>query len=97
MFSSKDFQTFLWRFCGISRGYKGSKPKVSISKFFRRPGGSNSPLGAAKGGDRSATWKDGSTGFGFPVEKSMCLFLAHGVSCDEPKRRRKMINEVVSP
>ena len=34
LFSSKDFQIFLWRFCGISRGYKGSKPKVSPSKFF---------------------------------------------------------------
>ena len=34
VFFSKPFQRFLWRFCGISRGYKGSKPKVSPSKFF---------------------------------------------------------------
>ena len=34
VFLSKLFQRFLWRFCGISRGYKGSKPKVSTSKFF---------------------------------------------------------------
>src|SRR5271168_770278 len=37
LFSSKDFQRKLWRFCGISRGYKGQKPKVSISKFFAAP------------------------------------------------------------
>jgi hypothetical protein len=34
VFLSKLFQRFLWPFCGISRGYKGSKPKVSASKFF---------------------------------------------------------------
>jgi len=34
VFLSKLFQRFLWRFCGISSGYKGSKPKVSPSKFF---------------------------------------------------------------
>jgi hypothetical protein len=34
VFLSKLFQRFLWRFCGISRGYKGSNPKVSPSKFF---------------------------------------------------------------
>src|SRR5271156_1355672 len=37
LFSSKDFQRKLWRFWGISRTYKGSKPKGSLSKFFRRP------------------------------------------------------------
>ena len=38
LFLSKDFQRFLWRFCGISTGYKGKKSKVSASKFFRRAG-----------------------------------------------------------
>ena len=33
--NTEDFQRKLWRFCGISRGYKGQKPKVSIPKFFR--------------------------------------------------------------
>src|SRR5271168_5194569 len=37
LFFSKNFQTKLWRFWGISRTYKGSKPKGSISKFFRLP------------------------------------------------------------
>src|ERR1700678_3096582 len=37
LFFSKDFQRKLWPFWGISRTYKGSKPKGSISKFFRRP------------------------------------------------------------
>src|SRR5271170_6008556 len=37
LFFSKDFQRKLWRFWGISRAYKGSKPKGSISKFFRGP------------------------------------------------------------
>ena len=34
LFCSKLFQTFLWRFCGISRGYKASKPTLTASKFF---------------------------------------------------------------
>ena len=38
LFLSKDFQRFLWRFSGISTGYKGKKSKVSASKFFRRAG-----------------------------------------------------------
>src|SRR5277367_2433494 len=37
LFFSKDFQRKLWRFWGISRTYKGSKPKGTTSKFFRRP------------------------------------------------------------
>jgi hypothetical protein len=36
LFSSKLFQTILWRFCGISKGYKGSKPHLAASKSFRR-------------------------------------------------------------
>ena len=38
LFGSKLFQTILWRFCGISRGYKGSKPNLMASKFFRAAG-----------------------------------------------------------
>src|SRR5271163_3923395 len=38
VFWSKDFQRNLWRFCAISRGYKGSKPKEPTSKLFRRAG-----------------------------------------------------------
>ena len=34
VFLSKLFQTFLWWFCGISRGYKVSKPKCPLSKLF---------------------------------------------------------------
>src|SRR5271168_177503 len=37
MFFSKLFQRKLWWFCGISTGYKGSKPKESLSKFFVAP------------------------------------------------------------
>jgi hypothetical protein len=37
MFFSKLFQRKLWWFCGISTGYKGSKPKESLSKFFAAP------------------------------------------------------------
>ena len=37
MFFSKLFQRKLWWFCGISTGYKGSKPKESLSKFFVSP------------------------------------------------------------
>ena len=36
LFFSKHFQRKLWRFCGISRGCKGSKSNRSISKFLRR-------------------------------------------------------------
>jgi hypothetical protein len=35
LFLSKLFQRKLWRFCGISMGCKPSKPKVSLSKYFR--------------------------------------------------------------
>src|SRR5271156_6875976 len=35
LFCSKDFQRKFWRFCGISRAYKGKKSKVSTSKLFR--------------------------------------------------------------
>jgi hypothetical protein len=38
VFWSKDFQRNLWRFCAISIGYKGSKPKELTSKSFRRAG-----------------------------------------------------------
>ena len=38
VFWSKDFQRNLLRFCAISRGYKGSKPKEPTSKSFRRAG-----------------------------------------------------------
>src|ERR1700734_1732752 len=34
VFRSKLFQTNLWRFCGISRGYKVSKRPLMLSKFF---------------------------------------------------------------
>ena len=34
MFCSKLFQTNLWRFCAISRGYKVSKRPLMLSKFF---------------------------------------------------------------
>jgi hypothetical protein len=34
VFLSKLFQRFLWWFCGISRGYKVSKPKCPLSKLF---------------------------------------------------------------
>jgi hypothetical protein len=34
VFGSKLFQTKLWRFCGISRGYKASKRPLMLSKFF---------------------------------------------------------------
>jgi hypothetical protein len=34
VFLSKLFQTFLWSFSGISRGYKVSKPKCPLSKLF---------------------------------------------------------------
>ena len=33
----------------------------------------------------------------FRKRNRCCLLRAHGVSCDEPKRRRKIVNEVVSP
>jgi hypothetical protein len=36
LFSSKLFQTILWRFCVISKGYKASKPHLAASKSFRR-------------------------------------------------------------
>ena len=32
--TSKPFQRFLWRFCGISMGCKASKPKRSFTKFL---------------------------------------------------------------
>ena len=34
VFGSKLFQIKLWRFCGISRGYKASKRPLMVSKFF---------------------------------------------------------------
>ena len=34
VFGSKLFQTNLWLFCGISRGYKVSKRPLMLSKFF---------------------------------------------------------------
>ena len=34
VFRSKLFQTNLWRFCGISMGYKASKRPLMVSKFF---------------------------------------------------------------
>jgi hypothetical protein len=37
LFGSKLFQTILWRFCGISRGYKGSKPNLMTPNFFGPP------------------------------------------------------------
>ena len=36
LFLSKLFQTILWWFCVISKGYKTSKPHLVASKFFRR-------------------------------------------------------------
>ena len=48
LFSSKLFQRFLWRFCGISRGYNRSKPKESLSKFLAAPASSQRPAHAAK-------------------------------------------------
>jgi hypothetical protein len=36
LFSSKDFQRKLWRFCGISRGCEGRRPKKS--QIFRGGG-----------------------------------------------------------
>src|SRR5271155_4912484 len=64
MFLSKDFQRNLWRFCAISRGYKGSKPKEPTSKFFAGGGllsdapsgpfGRFPPARAARGRARSA-------------------------------------------
>src|ERR1700735_1122158 len=38
VFPSKLFQRKLWWFCGISMSCKASKPKVSVSKFFRSGG-----------------------------------------------------------
>jgi hypothetical protein len=38
LFGSKLFQTIPWRFCGISRSYKGSKPNLMASKFLRTTG-----------------------------------------------------------
>ena len=43
LFCSKLFQTNLWRFCGISMGYKFSKHPLMLSKFFA----SGRPLSAA--------------------------------------------------
>ena len=43
VFHSKLFQTKLWRFCKISRGYKVSKRPLMLSKFFA----SSRPLLAA--------------------------------------------------
>src|SRR5271163_754512 len=37
-FFSKLFQRKLRRFCGISKSYKGQKPKESLPNFFRRAG-----------------------------------------------------------
>jgi hypothetical protein len=64
MFLSKDFQRNLWRFCAISKGYKGYKPKEPTSKSFRRagllsdslsaPSGRFPPSRAARGQARSA-------------------------------------------
>jgi hypothetical protein len=34
VFRSKLFQRNLWRFCGISKGYKASKRPLMASKFF---------------------------------------------------------------
>jgi hypothetical protein len=34
VFRSKLYQRNLWRFCGISKGYKASKPPLMVSKFF---------------------------------------------------------------
>ena len=42
-FAPKLFQTNLWRFCGISMGYKDSKRPLMPSKFFA----SGRPLSAA--------------------------------------------------
>ena len=36
LFLSKLFQTILWWFCVISKGYKTSKPHLAASKFLRR-------------------------------------------------------------
>ena len=50
------FRRFLWRFCGISMGYKGSKPKVSISKFFAYAAARRASRAGEGGRDRCATW-----------------------------------------
>ncbi len=96
MFSSKDFQTFLWPFCGISRGYKGSKPKVSISKFFRLPAARTTRWARGRVVIVQRHGKDGSTGFGFPVEKSTLFIERHGVSWRGTETPAQMVNEVVN-
>ena len=65
-------------------GYKGSKPKVSTSKFFAVGGGSKSPPGASKGGvivDRHGN----SVAFVFPKSHPFAVARA----------RRRNLNTVV--
>jgi hypothetical protein len=77
VFLSKLFQTFLWWFCGISRGYKVSKPKCPLSKLFAflhplelppRPAAAAQP---SQRGSSRWTWKHRTTAFVLPKGKSL--------------------------
>jgi hypothetical protein len=56
LFCSKLFQRFLWRFCGISSGYKASKLTLMTSKFF----GPRTP----RRRERTVARSGGATAFG---------------------------------
>src|SRR5271169_6873090 len=92
LFRSKDFQRFLWRFCGISRGYKGSKvpnPKCP-SPNFSPPRQPEEPAGRGEG--VVIVERHGNTVPRvslFPIENRCCPLPGKGASSGEPKRRPK--------